>query len=180
MSTHPVDFPPDPHLSPLIGGTHSAAVQFWEPGGIASEGIEAMAERGNPGPLAAEVEAAIAAGTAQRVLLGEGIGSSPGSESLEFEIARDFPLVTLVSMLAPSPDWFVGVHGLDLFSEGDWANERTVTLFAYDAGTDSGSTYESKNSDTQPRVPIARLEGFPLEAGGSVAPVGTFTFTRVQ
>ena len=57
MTTHPVDFPPGPHFSPLIGGTHSSGVAFWAPGALASDGIEAMAERGNPGPLAGEVEA---------------------------------------------------------------------------------------------------------------------------
>jgi hypothetical protein len=139
-----------------------------------------MAERGDPGPLAGEVEAAMAAGAAQQVLLGEGIRSSPGGESLEFEISRDFPLVTLTSMLAPSPDWFVGVHDVDLLADGDWTDEATVSLDVYDAGTDSGPTYRSPNRDTQPREPIDIIDGFPLEAGGMVAPAGTLTFTRLQ
>ncbi len=38
----------------------------------------------------------------------------PGSTSLDFELTEDFPLVTLVAMIAPSPDWFIGVRNLDL------------------------------------------------------------------
>jgi hypothetical protein len=178
--SHPVEFPPGPHFSPLIGGTHSERVAFWAPGGAASDGIEAMAERGNPEPLAKEVEAALAQGTAERVLLGDGIPLSPGSVTLEFEIGRDFPLVTLVSMLAPSPDWFTGVHDLSLIEGGDWVGGRVVTLFVYDAGTDSGVSYESRDRDTQPREPIARIEGRPLAFNGSVAPVGSLTFRRLQ
>jgi hypothetical protein len=83
-------------------------------------------------------------------------------------------------MVAPSPDWFVGVHDLDLLQGGDWAAQQTVTLHAYDAGTDSGATYDSKDRDTRPREPVSRIAGFPLEAGGSVAPFGTFTFTRLR
>ncbi|HET7746256.1 MAG TPA: hypothetical protein VFM29_03080, partial [Vicinamibacteria bacterium] len=93
-ATHPRDFPRSPHFSGLIGGTHRAAVRFWEPGALASEGIKLMAERGRQTPLDLEVGAAIAAGTAQHVLAGGDVPRSPGAVSLEFEITRDFPLVT--------------------------------------------------------------------------------------
>jgi hypothetical protein len=149
------------------------------PGGIASAGIETMAETGGTDPLTAEVEAAIAAGTAERVLRGEDIPVSPGSTSLEFEVSRDFPLVTLVSMIAPSPDWFVGVHDLDLLADGGWTAERTVELYIYDAGTDSGTSYESPDRDTRPQEPIALINGAPLVSNGAVAAAGTFTFARL-
>jgi hypothetical protein len=179
--SHPVEFPAGPHFSRLVGGTHSEASRFWEPGGLASDAIEAMAEQGDPAPLADAVDAAARAGSAQHVLRGEGIALSPGSVSLEFEIGRDFPLVTLVSMLAPSPDWFAGVHDLNLVVDGtSWAAERVVTLDAYDAGTDSGATYASADRDTQPREPIQRIEGPPLEANGGVAPVGRLVFRRLE
>jgi hypothetical protein len=180
MTSHPQDFPRNPHFSPLVGGTHSERVSFWAPGGIASDAIEAMAERGASDPLAGQVEAAIAAGTAQRVLRGGAIDVSPGAVSLEFEIGRDLPLVTLVSMLAPSPDWFTGVHDLSLIEGGDWVREKVVTLHTYDAGTDSGASYSSPDLDSQPREPISRIDGAPLAMNGSVAPVGSFTFRRLQ
>ena len=63
---------------------------------------------------------------------------------------------------------------------GDWAGERLVTLYSYDAGTDSGASYRSPDFDTQPREPVARIDGAPLAMNGSVAPVGTFTFRRLQ
>ena len=30
--THPTDYPPSPHFSGLVGGTHDNTVTFWEPG----------------------------------------------------------------------------------------------------------------------------------------------------
>lgn len=176
-ATHPAAFPPGPHFSDLIGGTHSERAVFWEPGATASPGMEAMAEVGATSPLDSEIRAAIAAGTAERLIRGGGINPSPGAVSAEFDISPDHPLVTLVAMIAPSPDWFVGVGGLSLIENGDWVAEKTIALVLYDAGTDSGRSFRSRNSDTRPQEPITRLEGFPVESG---APFGTFTFVRIS
>jgi len=176
--THPTDAPPMPHFSGLIGATHREAVRFWETGQLASDGIKAMAEQGAKSPLDQEIQAAITAGTAEHLLSGGGIGLSPGSVSLELEISSEFPLVTLVSMLAPSPDWFVGVTALSLLDDDGWADEMTIDLHPYDAGTDSGTSFRSPNRPTRPRDPIARIDSGPLVVAGDVPPVGRFVFRR--
>lgn len=178
--THPTDIPRQPHFSGLIGATHRDDVRFWREGGMATEGIRLMAQEGSKSPLDQELNAAIDAGRAEHLLSGGGISRSPGTVSLEFEIGRDLPLVTLVSMLAPSPDWFVGVSALPLIENGAWLERREVVLHAYDAGTDSGTTFESADRDTLPRAPIARIADGPLRVGADVPPVGTFTFERLQ
>jgi hypothetical protein len=178
--SHPTDIPRNPHFSRLIGGTHRSTVKFWESGRPASEGIRLMAEQGRTTPLDTEVEAAIAAGQAQRVLVGDGIDRSPDRVVLDFEASRDFSQVTLVSMLAPSPDWFVGVSGLDLMENGDWVAEKVVVLQPWDAGTDSGATFSSADLRTSPAEPIHRIGTGPLLVGASVPPVGTFTFRRLN
>jgi hypothetical protein len=177
-STHPTDAPPGPHFSGLIGGTHRDPVRFWTEGALASEGIKAMAERGRKSPLDEEIQDAIAAGTAQHVLSGGDVPHSPGAVALDFEVGRDHPLVTLVSMIAPSPDWFVGVSGLSLL-EGDWVSEKVVALEAWDAGTDGGASFLSPDRALDPRQPIARIRSGPLVVGSAVPPLGTFTFRRL-
>jgi hypothetical protein len=179
--THPTNFPsPSQHYSPLIGGTHNQDITFWEPGGTATPGMESMAETGSPSTLSAEVNAAISAGDAQYKLSGGGLGTSPGSVEMEFELSQGFPLVTLVSMIAPSPDWFIGVHDLNLFVDGDWVDSLSVSLLPYDAGTDDGISYFSGNADTNPQGVISAITGFPLEYEGSVAEFGKFIFTRID
>jgi hypothetical protein len=180
VSTHPGDFPPNPHFSGLIGGTHNASVSFWQPGGLASEGIRLMAERGRQSPLDLEVDAAARAGTAQHLLRGGDVPSSPGSVSLEFDVSTAFPLVTLVTMVAPSPDWFVGVSGLPLLENGAWVQEKSVELVPWDAGTDSGASYRSADRATVPPVGIHRLLGAPVESNGAVASMGRFVFRRIS
>lgn len=105
---------------------------------------------------------------------GSGI-NSPGSTSISLQVSSDFPLVSLVTMVAPSPDWFAGVHGLDLRDGAGWANQLTVDLFPYDAGTEQGVGFSLSNPDTVPHQPIAPL-GFPFTS--SDPRLGTFTFTR--
>lgn len=178
--THPTDFPSNPHFSPMVGATHNDTIRFWSLGARASDGIKRMAEQGLTNPLDVDVRTAIGAGAAQHLLLGGGIGVSPGQVSLEFDATVDHPLVTLVSMIAPSPDWFVGVSALPLLRNGQWIDEVRVELLPYDAGTDSGTTYASPDLETSPRGAIALLEGRPFAVAGVVAPMGMFTFKRIR
>ena len=176
-TSHPVDFPPNAHWSPLIGGTHDASVDFWSEGELASQGIQDMAERGLTSPLDLEVEAAITAGHAGEVIRGGGVAVSPGFATASLELTQDFPLVTLVSMIAPSPDWFAGVSGLSLLQGGEWVDQLRVPLFAFDAGTDSGTSYTAPNQPTVPHQPISPNGALPFANG---AAVGIFTFTRTD
>lgn len=139
-----------------------------------------MAERGSKSPLDAEIMQAIGAGTAQHLLSGPHLSGSPGSASMEFDISQRFPLVTLLTMVAPSPDWFVGVSGLALFANDQWIDEVRVDLYAHDAGTDSGASYESPDQVTTPAQNITRITGYPAATNGQIRPFGTFTFRRIQ
>ncbi len=172
-ATHPDDFPSNPHYSSLVGGTHNADVTFWAPGGLATTGVQQVAEWGSSGVMLSEVAAAINAGDAGEQVNAGGIAESPGMTSGTFTITPDHPLITLLTMIAPSPDWIIGVSGLNLLAGDQWADEISVDLYPYDVGTDSGSSYGSPNQPTTPHEAIALIDGFPFAAG---VPLGTLTF----
>lgn len=125
---YPQDFPDgeigSAHLSHVGGATHNAAVSFWAPGETLSPGVEDIAETGRIEIfLAEEATPAIENGTADSAIaFREFIFSSPytlgiglpSEKSFEIEMRRRWPLLTLVTMLGPSPDWLVGVNGLPL------------------------------------------------------------------
>ncbi len=179
--THPSDFPTlRAHFSSLVGGVHDDTVTFWQPGALASAGIERMAEEGRTNPLDVEVGNAIRAASANMVLIGGGIPASPGQVALQFDINQRYPLVSLVSMIAPSPDWFVGVHGVSLFGEAGWVQELAVDLYPFDAGTDDGVTFTSEDADSRPHGPIRQITGFPFLNQGIVPPMGRFLFRRLD
>lgn len=176
--THPTEFPPNPHFSGLIGAAHRDGVRLWEEGETATPGIENMAETGRKSPLDSEIEALIAEGEACELVSGGGIALSPGTVTVEFTVSQECPLVSVVSMIAPSPDWFVGVTGLSLYGDEGWIDERVVALYPYDAGTDSGESYTSPDEPAGEPEGIYRIETGPLLVEGEVTPLGVFRFTR--
>lgn len=173
-ANNPNQFPRNPHFSGLVGATHNGSVLFWQSGHKATAGIECMAETGRKVALTKEIDNTIRQGNAGRVLSGGGLGTSPSQVTLSFNISESFSRVTLVSMLAPSPDWFVGISGLELCENGAWVANKTENLFVYDAGTDSGRTYTASEQNTQPQENIVRESGI----FSPNTRVGTFTFTK--
>jgi len=182
-STHPINFPAaDPHFSPLTGAVHSEQAVFWERGQNATDGIELMAETGGTSILLDEVQLVIDEGRALASITGGGIQLSPGSTSVEFTVNRDYPLVTLVSMLAPSPDWFIGVSSVSMLdANGDFEQSVTRSLNLYDSGTDGGTRFDSADQDV-PRSPIALVESFPTDTDfqNGRPPVGELTIERIN
>ena len=181
-ATHPTNFPGNPHFSGLVGATHDADTRIWQRDELASDGIELMAETGGKSQLLDEITELIEAGNAHRELSGGGLSTSPANVSLEFDIVSSHPFVTLVSMLAPSPDWFVGVSALSLLAEdGTWKEREEVMLRLYDAGTDDGARFTSANADSDPPEPISRLRSASADTDftdGAPA-VGTFLFEKL-
>ena len=116
----------------------------------------------------------------EKVISGNGIGLSPGQVTLEFVMSPEYSFITLVSMLAPSPDWFVGVSALNLMENGVWVGNKSVDLYVYDAGTDDGATYTSPDSDSNPKQAIFRIETSPFNVNGTVTPVGKFIFQKLE
>lgn len=144
----PTEYPVNSHFSPLIGAVHGPAVDFFELNQSASSGIESMAETGNTTLLRGAIEDAVNAVTALNVILGDGISNANTSASVVFGVTDAFPMVTLVSMVAPSPDWFIGIDSLNLKDVNDnFYDNLTINLEVYDAGTDQGVSFASTNSN---------------------------------
>lgn len=168
--------PSGAHWSNLVGATHSLANEFVQLGQNATPGIQNVAEFGSNSAFQSEVVNAINQGVADQWLQQ---GFSPfaaiSSATLsDIEVSEDFPLLTLVSMVAPSPDWFIAVNSLNLrnVNSDTWLDTFTIDVFAYDAGTDNGSNYTSPNSANSP-VAISMINGFPINGNK----MGTLTLT---
>lgn len=63
--------------------------------------------------------------------------------SAEFSVDRTRHLMSFLTMLGPSPDWNVGLSAEDLCTkECGWVQKVVQDLIPWDAGTDSGVSYE--------------------------------------
>ena len=178
-TTHPDNFPTSPHFSGLIGATHNQYDNYWKINELATAGIETMAETGSKASLSDQINQNIAIGNTGSLISEAGISTSPGSLQFTLVLKQDYPLVTLVSMLAPSPDWFVGVSALSLINAGQWLERKTVTLYVYDAGTDDGASYTSADLDSTPKQVIQRIEAAPFLVDGNVKAVGELVFIKL-
>ncbi len=169
----PGGLPGSAHFSPLIGTAHNDQVTFWEVGGMASPGVEDVAELGQNSAFRSEINASDHVGAIIERSLGT--GGTP-EVSVEFETTQDHPLVTLITMIAPSPDWFVGVSGLSLLdARGRWLSRLEVDLFPYDAGTENGNGFSLSNPATVPQGTITRIRGM---APFTDEPMARFIFVR--
>lgn len=178
--THPFNggaLPSNAHWSPLVGTLHNNDVQFFNLNELASQGVQNIAELGIPDVFAQEVDQEIQAGNAQQYLeLGALLNSSLGTlETNNIQVSPDYPLISVLSMIAPSPDWMIAIHDISLIdSGGNFIDELVIPLFPYDAGTDSGVEYASPNEITNPPIEITSLQGeFPF----SSETIGTITIT---
>ena len=164
----PQDFPDQAHLSLWGGATHNEAVSFWSVGEPPSRGIEDMAEAGLIDILLFdEVAPAIEQGSAGsfieiRLFTEPAIDGEPGLLEFEVTVTRTHPLVSMVSMLGPSPDWFVGVDSLSLLGASDdssgapaeWIPTLTVGSPLYDGGSKSDIIPIMGGPDIIPPDPI--------------------------
>ncbi len=64
----------------------------------------------------------------------------------------------MASMIAPSPDWFIGLSKLNLYAHKKWVADTTVQLFVYDAGTEDGDVFGYSNPPTLPQQPVKLLD----------------------
>jgi hypothetical protein len=178
QTTHPNDYPANAHFSPFIGATHGAAYSIFKDRGMATEGLKRVAEMGKVDPLDKEIQAAIAAGKAGTMIRGEPVKTLPGTTTMSFTIDDARPMVSIVTMVAPSPDWFAGVGGLSLKENGKWVERKVIQVYAWDAGTDSGATFLAPDLETKPREPVRLVDSPLFVANGKRPPMGTFTFVK--
>ena len=112
-----------------------------------------------------------------------GISNTGRRDVDDIEVNSEYPLVSFITMIAPSPDWFVGVHDYNLCNTttGKWLDSRTRDLPPYDAGTDSGPRFGSPNQITNPKENIHLLTNNTEGSFKGDKPVnrfGTFTFVK--
>ncbi|NNK86777.1 MAG: sporulation protein SpoOM, partial [Flavobacteriaceae bacterium] len=138
-STDHGTLPGTAHWSDLVGTTHNSGISFWNLGELASPGIENVAELGNNTAFNSEVNTAISGGTADQWLESpfSPFAAISSATLTNMVVSSDFPLLTLASMVAPSPDWFVGLSGYSLIDgSNNWKTNMTLDMFVFDAGTE--------------------------------------------
>lgn len=180
-ATHPTDFPSNAHFSPMVGISHVEALDVIGVGLSATEGIQSMAETGATEILATEFDTYRAQTYALDKFVGESF-DSPGTNKMQIGVERGRHNVTVFSMIAPSPDWFVAVSTSLLDpADSEWYDEVTVYATTYDAGTDAGVTFTAADQVSGPIEAVHILETGPLlEGNDTIKNIAKFIFRRLS
>lgn len=161
-ATQHTSIPSNAHWSRLVGATHKVENTYMEVGQLASTGIKKVAEQGINSDFMMEVQNSPNSNEwFNEPLDPYGAIGSVTLSNVEFTLEHN--LITLVSMVAPSPDWFMAVNSLNLRNTTNtaWKGDFSIDVFTYDAGTDGGTTYAAINDPISP-VAITKINGTPF------------------
>ncbi|XP_064488880.1 spondin-1-like isoform X2 [Ornithodoros turicata] len=190
--THPKGFPDNEwltHFSDIIGASHGSDFKIWEYEGYASEGVKSVAEHGATKKLESELKAE--SGKIRTIIKARGLWypNVNGKTFAVFRVDKKHHVMSILSMLGPSPDWIVGVSALELCLKNcSWITEKTMNLYPWDAGTSEGDTYViGQKEATSPQQRIQRITSshphhpdspFYDPTGAPMKPVARLTVTR--
>lgn len=183
-ANHPYEYPAAgavtvPHFSGLIGASHNSAYSLFAEGAPPTPGLERLSEEGKHSPLDDEIRAAIAAGNAGMLFESGPLRDFRDSLIATVRVDASHPMVSLVAMVAPSPDWFTGVPNVNLRENGAWVpGVSLLVLNAYDSGGDDGTTYNAGDRDTDPKKPTSKAMTRHFVVNGETVPVATLTLTK--
>uniref|UniRef100_A0A1I8NTG6 Spondin domain-containing protein n=1 Tax=Stomoxys calcitrans TaxID=35570 RepID=A0A1I8NTG6_STOCA len=117
------------------------------------------------------------------------ITTGAGRSEAKFFVDSNHSLVSLMTRIVPSPDWFIGVDSFQLCVGGSWIDTVTVEMDPLDAGTDNGFTFTAPNWPTSPQGVIYRITSrYPAHPAGSffypkskrLPPMATFQFIKLK
>ncbi|PYO74627.1 MAG: elongation factor Ts [Gemmatimonadetes bacterium] len=177
-TTHPFEYPSGAHFSGMIGASHNAKYSIFAVGRRPTPGLEHLSEEGKHSPLDTEIRTAIDQGNALMLFESGGLKNWKDSMVATVRVDPAHPLVDVVNMVAPSPDWFTGATNVNLDENGAWVARKTLTLPAYDSGGDDGKTYKAPDRDTNPKKPTTRAADRHFVIHGRVKPVAILIFVR--
>jgi len=189
-SNHPNQYPSNAHWSPPVLATHGTSYSMWEQGGMASAGVELVAETGDESTLVNEIESS--SPTVNYVVGEATFNNEQQSQTFDpITMTSTNQYLSTITMIAPSPDWLTGFYGFSATNSmtQTWYSSFVIDTYPWDAGTEDGDTYSGENNPTDPQESIFRFDtdtvpsttGVRLNRNGDqVLPVATWTCTLLD
>lgn len=164
-----ISFPGNAHFSDIIAVNHNADYQLFAIGGFATAGMEDLAELGATRKIIGEINQQIRTGSVTEMVITDAFFPARDGDTVSFEIvvSKDSSLISFATMIAPSPDWIVGIDSFNAIEDGKFVENYEQDLFAINAGTeegDFGGNFSINNDATRPIDPITFLQGRGLDA----------------
>ncbi len=173
--------PANVHFTPVVGMVHNKDAYLFRLNQLASLGVENVAEAGNSIALSAEMDSMIAEKKAIHANFIYPFNYD-GSISANLYVNSNYSYYSFMSMIAPSPDWFVGLSHFNLMENNQWIADTTINIPVYDAGTENGDIfgYDSPPTIPQQTVQILQAQNATVLANGNstLAPMVSVRFVK--
>ena len=186
QQSHPNEFPLDPpneaRWSPVAGLTHNSSVRLFNDGDIVSQGLVNISQSGSRDPLDSELAAVVNSPAGEFYIESlTRVRPSPDTISTTFKVTESHSLVSVTSMIAPSPDWMVALRDYNLFQNGEFVESAIAQFIPYDTNSDSGETFRSDNQPTVPQGGIFEItDGLLADENGNINSLGVWRFERID
>ncbi|XP_076079810.1 spondin-1-like isoform X3 [Mytilus galloprovincialis] len=194
--THPKHFPLKEertrllHWSSIVGASHGEDYSIWEYGKPASRAVKEVCEYGYVNHMEQEMRRntdKILTVVKTQPLWGER-DITKKSLDTQINVNQHNHLISLLSMIGPSPDWCIGVSKLNMCrADCKWEDEISIDLYPWDAGTDSGLSYFSHNIETDPPENIHKISNSypnhaesPFYGKQKIRPMAKIVFTKTK
>ncbi|XP_030021978.2 spondin-1 [Manduca sexta] len=150
---YPIQHRPKAQWSQVFGQSHNSSYKLYRVGEVARPAVRNFAQFAKYDELMKEGEEdANVYDQFTAPALGAGSGDT---ENMVF-VDGGHAMISLVSRIIPSPDWFIGVDSLDLCVDSSWVDQITLDLEPLDAGAASGLTFTAPRWDTIPPEPVSK------------------------
>ena len=155
------------YFTPLLISAHTTDTSLFSVGAAASENLQAMAEGGNIAGLATDLADANATSVENPAagLLGPGQSTTT---TLNTDDATDNTQLSVVGMLLPTNDGFMGLNGVTIPTE---AGTYTFNVSGYDAGTEANDEIRGGGAPGDPGFPAPG----PIDASSGFNGTGVTT-----
>ncbi|MDQ6755569.1 MAG: spondin domain-containing protein [Bacteroidota bacterium] len=173
--------PQGAHVTPIVGMIHSRDTFLWKENTLATTGLKDVAETGNTIKMNAQIDSIILRNKAlSKFQLMPPIITS--TAEFIINVNSYYSFISFASMIAPSPDWFMGVSNANLFVNNKWVNELVLNVKVYDAGTKDGDKFSYAFPETFPKQNIIILSPANAQVlangNASIIPIATISFTK--
>jgi len=183
---HPMNYPlyAAVHWTRQVLASHGSAYNMWKEGSLASSAVKKMAEAGGTAEIIQRLEDN---NNSYEVGYSKYMSNDPTMKfNNPLKMTSENRYVSVITKMAPSPDWFSGFHDFNAVNENaqTWYKEFTIQTYPYDAGTEDGNTYDTSNSKTSPQQKVSQFttnnvpNGIYLNPDGDdILPVAKYTCT---
>lgn|ERR1711988_2038087 len=158
IESFPKQYPlvrPHAQWTQAIGRSHSSNYVLYRVGDSASPALKEFVQSGYSEEYTLETQGA---GGILDIFSCPKINRGVGRSTAEVFVDNTHSLISFVTRMVPSPDWFTGISEIDLCDDdGHWVEEKIYDIGPLDAGTDKGMTFTAPNWPEIPQAPITEI-----------------------